>query len=451
MTEHRFLRDDLRIHWLDGGAALVLDRRTGRIVQVSGRAARSLRSADGEALRDPEVAAALSDLGLIEGTIPDRRAVLSTASVASLGLAVLSLPVAAAAASVDLAGAEPEDLDASTAAVVSLGRAGFAVTSVGDDAYVAAGAGGSPYAVRLHVPSMTIVGQVQIAVTNAWPFAITTDGTDLFIGTDDDRTIHRVALTGGGEGTGGLSVLGAISISAASGNAAAYDLARSGSFLYALTGGAPARVIKIALTGGGAGTGGMVVQNTLTLDSGENTGWRMEVMAGLAYATLLTNPGRVVAVDLTDGSSDVPVRLGGITLETGEDRPRVITSSGSDIFVATETSPSTLVRLATTGGGEGTGGLLRRGALTLTSTNKVNALTSAGGYVFAGAYESTRTVNRVALTGGDVGAGGMRVDSAMTLPGTTGYSGLHDAVVVGDRLVFVSRGQSAACSVDTGI
>lgn len=446
MPGHDELRDDVLLHRIDDSAALLLDRGTGAILGVAGRASAAL-GRDGGPVEDRQVASALGDLGLTRGADPDRRAVLRSATAASLGLTTVILPAASAAASPATDGSTVADLSApSDAPVVNLGRGGFAVTSLGSHAYVAAGGGGAPYVVKVDIPSMTVVGQVQVASNSAWPWAVVTDGTDLFVSTDDDRGIHRIALTGGGDGTGGMVVSGTISVATR-----VFDLALSGSYLFGLTNDSPSRIYKIALVGGGAGTAGMQQVSSLTLPTGENTGWRMEVVDGVAYTVHLTSPGRINVVDLDDGTSAAPVRLGGAVLETGEDRLRTVTSSGTDVFVVTETSPSVLVRFASSGGGEGSGGLLRLGALTLPSTAKPVALTSAGGYVFVGAYESTRTVNRVALSGGDAAAGGMRIDSTVVLPSTTGYTSLHDAVVVGDRLVFVSRGEFRLTSIPTGI
>lgn len=363
----------------------------------------------------------------------DRRDVLGAAG---LGITSLVLPAASAAAS-DGGGGSAADLTAPTEAALSLGiNAAFAVTSSGDHAYVSVGSGSTPHIAKVDVAGFEVVGQVLLSESGDWGYGITTDDTDVFVGTDDG-TIYRVALTGGGGDTGGLNILGEISLDFADRDVR--DVVRSGQYLYVLTSSNPARIVKIALTGGGAGTGGMLRVGALALDTGETSAWRMVAIDGTAYALMVTDPGRLVAVDLNDDSGDLPVRLGGVMFESGESNPVGLVASGGDVFATTLTSPSTLLRYATSGGGAGTGGLLRSGALTLTSTNEVRALAASGGYLFAGSYTSTRTVVRIALSGGDPAAGGMRIDDSVGLPFSNGYTSLHDAVVVGTRVAFVSR------------
>jgi hypothetical protein len=381
----------------------------------------------------------------VPGMRPDRREVLRAVSLAPVGLAALTLPAAAAASSAIEPGQVVVEPLAASTSPLSLGRsAGFAITHVGDYAYV--GTLG-PYVVKVHVPTMTFAGELSLGSSSAgWPFAITTDGTDVFVATDDGRLVHRVAPTGGDGATGGMSLLGSVTLTHA-----AYALQGLGDHLYVAVSSNPTRIEKFATTGGGAGSGGLSSVGSLTLNSGESSVWDMAVAQGVLYALTLTAPSRVIAIEPNTDSSAAPTRLGALILETGEQGRRLVAVEG-ELFVLTESTPSSLVRLATTGGGDGTGGLQRLGALVIPSTAGARALATAGGFVFTGAYSSTRTVSRIALSGGEVGDAGMRIDDALTLQTVSGTTALHDATVVGTWLVFSSRTDPGyATQVATGL
>lgn len=192
----------------------------------------------------------------------------------------------------------------------------------------------------------TRLGSIQLAASEFSGGGLATDGTDLFLVTEFNRWVVRIALTGGGEGTGGLLRTGAIQLPAEDANYLYSILAVSG-HLYIGTwlNSAPARIVKVRTSGGGAGTGGLERIGATTLLTDERSiGWAVVTGSSFAYYGTTTQPGRVVKVHLNAGTDVLPERVDGLTLVSGEDWLGSAVRIGQYLYFGTGTYPGRIVR-----------------------------------------------------------------------------------------------------------
>ncbi len=192
----------------------------------------------------------------------------------------------------------------------------------------------------------TRLGSIQLDSAEFSGGGIATDGTDLFVVTEFNRWVVRIALTGGGTGTGGLIRTGAIQLPAEDADYLYSILAASG-HLYIGTwrNSASARIVKVRTSGGGAGSGGLErIGATALLTDERNIGWAVVTGSSFAYYGTTTTPGRVVKVDLRAGTDDLPQRVDGLTLATGENSLGSAVRVGQYLHFGTGTYPGRVVR-----------------------------------------------------------------------------------------------------------
>jgi hypothetical protein len=190
------------------------------------------------------------------------------------------------------------------------------------------------------------LGSIQLPSDEFSAGGIATDGTDLSVVTEYNRYVVRVALSGGGAGTGGLERLGSIQLPSTDGSLLHSVLAVSGHVSIGtwLFGGA-ARIVKVRTSGGGAGTGGLERLGATALQTGEaNIGWAVVSGGAFVYYGTTTSPGRMAKVDLKAGTDTLPERIDGLVLESGENDLGSAVRVGQYLHFGTGTYPGRVVR-----------------------------------------------------------------------------------------------------------
>jgi len=108
---------------------------------------------------------------------------------------------------------------------------------------------------------------------------------------------------------------------------------------------APARIVKVRTTGGGAGTGGLERIGATTLLTDERAiGWAVVTGSSFAYYGTTTQPGRVAKVHLNAGSDTLPERVDGLVLASGENWLGSAVRIGQYLYFGTGTYPGRIVR-----------------------------------------------------------------------------------------------------------
>jgi hypothetical protein len=189
------------------------------------------------------------------------------------------------------------------------------------------------------------LGSIQLPSAEFSGGGLATDGTDLYVVTEFGRYVVRVGLSGGGTGTGGLQRLGAIQLPSDDADYL-YAVLASGGHLYIGTwrNSAAARIVKVRTSGGGEGTGGLErIGATALQDTERAIGWAVTTGGAFAYYGTTTSPGRVVKVDLKAGTDTLPVRVDGLVLETGENSLGCAVRVGQRLYFGTGTYPGRVV------------------------------------------------------------------------------------------------------------
>jgi len=186
---------------------------------------------------------------------------------------------------------------------------------------------------------------------------LASDGTHLYAtdeaGPLDDPPVGakmtKIALSGNATaGTGGMEVVGELVLGPDDGYP--YGLVHSGGYLYVAswTSSAADRaaVVKVATSGGTApGSGGLERLGATLLAAGERPAAPIVLAGSNLYVGTYASPAQVVKLTADLGSSALPVRVDGITLETGENQLwRTAFSHQQYLYFSTYTNPGRIVR-----------------------------------------------------------------------------------------------------------